>query len=54
MLGGGGAGAASAGESAATYEQLEAVEEARADECETAYRQAWRDASRAEVWTWLG
>lgn len=47
------AAAAAAGESATTYRQLETLEEARADECEAAWQQAWRDASRAELWTWL-
>ena len=45
--------AASDGESVAAYERLEARERARADECEAAYEQAWRDASAAQLWAWL-
>ena len=47
------ASAAAAGESAATYHQLEAREEQRARECEAAFDEAWRDASRPELWAWL-
>jgi CHAD domain-containing protein len=48
------AGAASAaGESAATYEQLHALEEERAVECEATFDDAWRETSRPELWAWL-
>ena len=48
------ASAAAAGESTVTYEQLEACEEQRARECQTAFEDAWRDASGADRWAWLG
>ena len=48
------ASAAAAGESTATYEQLEALEQQRAQECQTAFEEAWRDASGPGRWAWLG
>ncbi len=45
--------AEAAGESTATYDQLEAREEQRARECEAAFDQAWQEASRPELWSWL-
>ncbi|MGH3336322.1 MAG: CHAD domain-containing protein [Nocardioides sp.] len=47
------ASAAAAGESTSTYDQIEAREEQRARDCEAAFDQAWRDASRPELWAWL-
>ena len=46
--------ATAAGESTATYDQLQAREEQRARECEAAFDEAWREASRPELWAWLG
>jgi CHAD domain-containing protein len=46
--------AAAAGESVATYDELEAREERHARECEAAFEAAWRDLSRPELWAWLG
>jgi CHAD domain-containing protein len=45
--------ATAAGESAATYDQLQAREEQRAGECEAAFEREWRDASRPELWAWV-
>lgn len=47
------ASAAAAGESTATYDQLEALEAQRAAECEAFFDRAWQDASRPELWAWL-
>ena len=48
------ASTAAAGESTATYEQFEALEQQRAHECQTAFEEAWRDASGPDRWAWLG
>ncbi len=53
VVGGLAVSATAAGESAATYDQLQTREEQRARECEAAFDRAWREASRSELWAWL-
>ena len=45
--------AGAAGECTSTYEHLRSKEEVRAGECEAAFEEAWREASRPELWAWL-
>jgi CHAD domain-containing protein len=45
--------AGAAGESTSAYEDLRSREEVRAAECEAAFEEAWRDASRPALWAWL-
>ncbi len=47
------ASAAAAGESTVTYDQLQAREAQRARECEAAFDEAWRVASRPDFLVWL-